>query len=161
MIQLDSGAVIGLKELQAKFKAMADEFSGEIRAEIAFVGAERIAEAVRGKIVQQDLVKSGQLLDSVEAYKINQWTAGVRVMMPYAAVHEYGLKNQIITARQRRFFWAMYGDTGDKMWKCLALSTTYTIPARPYFRPAIAQAKGEAVEEMAQFVLSMLEKYAE
>ena len=40
----------------------------------------------------------------------------------------------------------MYYETGDEMWKALALSTTYTlaaVPARPYFRPAIDENKKE------------------
>jgi len=67
----------------------------------------------------------------------------------YSAVHEYGLYNQVITPRQRRFFWAMWNQTKDEMWKALALSVTYTIPPRPYLRPAIDETRREAMRDTA------------
>ena len=154
-------AVIGLSDLVGKFQAMAKELSGEARSELALRGAEVIVDSVKQKIVQQGLVLEGELLNSVIATKINQWTAGAEVNMPYAAVHEYGLRDHVITDRQRAFFWTMYGGTGDKMWKCLALSTTYTIPARPYFRPGIDDGKRKAAVAMADALLDLLAKYGE
>lgn len=153
--------VIGLSDLVRKFGAMAKELSGEARSDIAVAGAEEIAESIKQKIVQQGLVLEGELLNSVKAFKVNQWTAGVEATMPYAAAHEYGLRNQIITERQRAYFWTMYAGTGDKMWKCLALSTTYTIPARPYFRPGIDEGKRRAVRAMTDALLDLLTKYGE
>ena len=151
--------VIGVNDLLGKFNAMAEGFSGELRSEVALRGAEEIADNVRQKIVEQDLVLYGELLNSVEACKVNQFTAGVRVTMPYAAAHEFGLENQIITPAQRAFFWKMYAGTGDKMWKCLAVSFTYTMPARPYFRPGVEQGKRQALEAMSEMVLSILTRY--
>ena len=40
------------------------------------------------------------------------------------------------TKRMESFFWAMYAETGDDMWKAMALADKITIPAHPYIRPA-------------------------
>ena len=110
-------------------------------------GAQVIAEATQENILEQDLYDTGELYDSVEWVKVNQYCVDIRVMAPHAAAYEYGYdggKVVTITDRQRGFFWYKWHETGNDMWKALALSTTYTlaaIPARPYFRPAIDENK--------------------
>jgi len=54
----------------------------------------------------------------------------------YRDIHEYG-GTFTITAKQRKFFWAMFYSTGADMFRGLALAKTYTVPARPYWNPAI------------------------
>lgn len=143
--------VIGVKEVEATFRNLLKGVKPSVKAEVLLAGAEVVAEEVRDNILDQELVDSGDLYDSIEVYKINQWSAGVRSKLVYAAVHEFGLENQLITEKQRRFFWFMFSSTGDDMWKALALSTTYTIPARPYFRPAVDS--GEVKREAALAVM--------
>lgn len=159
MARLRTTKVIGIKELSQKFQAMAKEMGGAAQSEITFAGALEIEEAVQQKIVERDLIETGNLLDSVRAFKVNQYTSGLLVDAVYAAVHEYGLFNQIITERQRRFFWAQFSGTGDEMWKALALSTTYTIPPRPYVRPGVTAGKPAARKAMAAKTLELLQKY--
>lgn len=148
--------VIGVKKVEEAFGRIFNGFKPSVRADILMVGAEVIAEGARDNILDRGLVKEGTLYDSVKAYKVNQWAAGVRVDAAHGAVHEFGLENQPITEKQRRFFWAMWAQTGDEMWKALALSVTYTIPARPYLRPAVVEKKGEAalaiMQEMASYM---------
>lgn len=151
-----AGNVIGLKELESQLKAMVKAVSPPEASEIMKVGAEEIAHHVRLNIREQGLVDEGTMLDSTEAYKINQYAAGVRVAVVYAAVHEYGLPQQPITDRQRAFFWYKYSQTGDKMWLALALSQTYTIPARPYFRRGVDTGKSDAVQVIAREVENRL-----
>jgi phage gpG-like protein len=151
--------VVGLKELNANFASMAESFSGPLRAEIAYVGAQVIAGYVKDAIVMAGLVESGALKDSVNAIKVNQWSAGVEVTAIYAAVHEFGLEKQPITDRQRGFFWAMFKETQDEKWRRLALSSTYTFPKRPYVRPGVEDGKGEALAAMADFVYTEIGKY--
>ena len=79
---------------------------------------------------------TGDFPSRIKTVKINQYRVDVTVDAVYGAVHEYG-GTFTITERQRRFFWARWYATGEEMWKALALSVTYTIPARPYLRPAI------------------------
>lgn len=50
--------------------------------------------------------------------------------VPYAEIHNEGgeVKQSItVTAKMRRFFWAMFADTKDEKWKFMALSKNATI----------------------------------
>lgn len=149
--------VIGRSEMEENTKEILRRFSHPETARIMLPGAEAIAMQVRKNIVKQGLVDTGELLGSVRAYMVNQFASGVIVDKVYAAVHEYGLQNWVITPKQRSFFWAMWYQEGDSLWKALALSETYTIPARPYFRPAIDEAKGEARKAIVKEINSRLE----
>ena len=91
---------------------------------------------------------SGDFPSAVKTRKINQFRVDVIVERIYAAVHEYG-GSFPVTDKQRGFFWAKHMETGDDMWKALALSTTYTIPPRPYLRPAIDEKQQAAIKAAA------------
>lgn len=157
--------VVGIKDLQAKFQDMATRVGGAERAEICLRGAEVIAEETRRNIIKRGLIEEGHLLGSVEAFKVNQWTAGVAVgrnseAAAYAATHEHGLEKQPITAKQRGYFmWRC--SAGEDMFCVLANKETYTIPKRPFLRPAVMSAKGDAREKMADHLLSVLREYEE
>jgi len=104
-------------------------------------------------VMAQGLYDTMALHDSIKPVKVNQYRVDVQAgdeEVVWAAVHEFGLDKQIITDRQRAFFWAMWSAEGDEMWKALALSETYTIPARPYLRPAVDTAKHAAMLTTAQ-----------
>lgn len=100
---------------------------------------------------------SGDFPSRIRTKKINQYRVDVVVEAVYAAVHEYG-GTFTVTPRQRRFFWAKYRETGEDMWKALALSVTYTIPARPYLRPAIDAERGYAMAITASTLAHRMEK---
>lgn len=156
-----SANVIGRRELQRDLKNIVRSIGPPEAAEVMLAGAEVIADGVRMHIRQQGLVDSGDLLGSVSAYKINQFAAGVRVSEIYAAVHEYGHvfgEDSPFTARMRRFFWAMWHETQDDMWKYMALSDTIEIPARPYFRPAVDEFKSRAVDAIADELRDRIER---
>lgn len=152
--------VVGAKELNAQFGRILNAFSPPEVAQIMLRGAEELAEEVKDHILQQGLVDEGTMYDSVKPYKVNQYSAGVEVDTPYAAVHEFGLEHQIATAKQIRFFWAKYAETGDEMWKALALKGWYTIPARPYFRPAVDTGKHRALEAIMREAAAVLTRLA-
>jgi hypothetical protein len=101
-------------------------------------------------VMKQGLYDTMELHDSIKPIKVNQFRVDVEVGAGHGAVHEFGLEKQVITPRQRRFFWAKFAETGDEMWKALALSETYTIPARPYLRPAADEQKHAAWLTVAQ-----------
>ncbi len=107
-------------------------------------GAWVIALQARDNALAQGLFDTGDLHDSIKPVKINQFRVDVEVGVIYGAAHEFGVTVEI-TPRQRAFFWAMWAETKDDMWRALALSTTYTIPARPYLRPAIDERSLTAV----------------
>lgn len=149
---------VGFGQLKQGLRAIAREFSPQAGiADSLEYGAWVIALQARDNAVEQGLFKSGELIDSIVPRRVNQFRVDVMVNVVYGAVHEFGLENQVITPKQRRFFWYQYALTGDEMWLALALSATYTIPARPYLRPAIdekshiaTQVVGRSVTEKAQ-----------
>lgn len=94
---------------------------------------------------------SGDFPSRIDTRKVNQYRVDIVVNAPYGAVHEYG-GTFIISKKQRGFFWARFAETRNTMWKALALSKSYTIPARPYLRPAIDAEKHNALKTAAQYL---------
>jgi len=152
--------VVGAAELEAKFGELLRAFKPPQVATIMLRGAQAIAEVIKDHILEQGLVDSGDMYNAVKGVKQNQYSAAVQIDVPYAAVHEYGLKNQVATAKQIRFFWAMWAAERDPMWKALALKGSYTIPARPYFRPAIDEGKDDALYAVMREAASVLTRIA-
>jgi phage gpG-like protein len=145
--------VLGLKDLEKNLKAIAKIIGGNELADSLAKGAMEIVWEAQKNVMAQGLYDTMALWKSIHPKKVNQYRVDVEVgndKVVYGAVHEFGLPNQPITDKQRRFFWAMYAKTKDTMWKALALSTTYTIPARPYLRPAIDTQKRAALTTVAQ-----------
>lgn len=141
---------LGFGQLNANMKALGRLVSpqGGIAESLTF-GAEVIRILAMDNAVAQGLIESGALIDSIITVKVNQFRIDIRVEVPYGAIHEYG-GTVTITERQRRFFWAMWMKTSDEMWLALALSTTYTIKAKPYVRPAIDEGRRMAAQETAR-----------
>ncbi len=75
----------------------------------------------------------------------------------YAAAQEFGYTGQI-TDRQRRFFWYKWYETRNPMWRALALSVEYTIPAHPYLRPALAESRKDAARLVLKSVVGELRR---
>lgn len=62
--------------------------------------------------------------------------------LPYANIHEFGGKiRQMISEKQRSFFWFKAYQTGEEKYKGMALGKelNINIKARPYFEPAIKE----------------------
>jgi len=106
-------------------------------------GARIVQQQAQKNAKSQGLYDTGNLHDSIQVSVVSPRDVQVAVGAEYGAVHEFGYTGTI-TAKQRKFFWAKYIETGDNMWKALALSTSYTIPARPYVRPAVDEKGWEA-----------------
>lgn len=91
------------------------------------------------------LMKSGRLRRSLRL-RVGQGWFEIYTDVPYAKAHNEGETiKQIVTARQRRFFWAMHSKAkklgkGEEagFWKSLALSQTLTIkmPKRQFMGPS-------------------------
>lgn len=133
---------IGFKDLTDNLKAIARAVvpQGGIASALD-AGANTILERAQDNIIARGLVDTGDLINSGKVVKINQFRVDILFAVIYAAVHEFGLQKQRITDKQRRFFVAMGIETGDQMWWALSAKDTYTIPARPYLRPAIDEGK--------------------
>jgi len=141
--------VIGLKDLEANLKAIAAVVGGAELADSLATGAQEIVWQAQQNAMAQGLHESGDLRDSIHTRKINQYRVDIVVGAVYGAAMEYG-QTQIVTDKQRRFFWAKFAETGDDMWKAMALSTKLVTPARPYLRPAIDTAKKAAILTVGQ-----------
>ena len=150
---MPASAVRGLDEFTAQMKRVASIIPGGELAEVIRGGAEVILEEAKDNIIRQGLVDTGALYDSGKTVKVNQYRVDIIFDRVYAAVHEYGLPKGgkgvfSATAKQIRFFWAKFLETGNTMWKALALKKGYTIPARPYLTPAIQSKTKETVKQM-------------
>lgn len=152
--------VVGYKELGAKLEKIAWTIRPQVGlADALEDGAWVIVLGARDNAVRQGLFLTGELIDNILPVKVNQYRVDVRSGAPHGAVHEFG-GTFTITDRQRRFFWAMYAQTNDDMWKALALSQTYTIPPRPYLRPAIDEHKQAALQAVGDSVRVKVEEAA-
>jgi len=143
----------GYKELSDNCKRIAQVIGGASLADSMATGAQEVLWQAQLNIMTQGLHETGALHDSGHLEKVNQYRVDVTFGskdVPYAAVHEYGLPNQEITLKQRGFFWYKFRETAETMWKGLALSETYTIPARPYLRPAFDEQWRAALLATAQ-----------
>ncbi len=150
--------VTGFGQLDRNLRAIGIEFSPQAGiADVLEDGAWVIALQARDNAVAQGLIRSGELVDSIVPRKINQFRVDVEVGVVYGAAHEFGV-TVIITPKQRGFFWWMYTATRDEMWRALALSASYTIPARPYVRPAIDTRRRMAIDVVGRSVLKKVQE---
>lgn len=142
--------VIGLSDLD---RALAEITTAIVHPQSGIVDAMEIGLQITVQraraYVRENFNTTGDFPKRIKTRKVNQFRVDLFVDAVYAAVHEYGLFEQVITDRQRRFFWAMWYETGNTMWKALALSVTYTIPARPYVRPAIDDTRDDVIRATA------------
>jgi|APHM01.1.fsa_nt_gi hypothetical protein len=136
-----------------------------------------LAQAVRSSF--KDGKRRGQIDVAITANGLT-WTKiiGTDDDLNYAAIHEYGgTINVPVTEKMRSFFWAKYYDAGGGAeefetaqgattaahWKGLALGaqkhSTFTIemPARPYARPAMADAEPEIQERTSQLFFDLMD----
>ena len=150
MAHAKESRVLGVQDLKGYFRGLAREAPGKMTADMIREGAGVILDAAKANVRATFKNQTGRLENSGKVVMVNQYSADIEFDAVYSAVHEYGLENQVITDRQRRFFWAMWYETAEPMWKALALSQTYTIPARPYLRPAVDTHKRKAADAMAK-----------
>ena len=141
--------IVGMDDFTRGMQSVMKALTPPNLADSLAAGGEVILHGVQENILEQELYKTGNLYDSVKVRKVNQYAVDILVDCEYGAVHEYGYTG-VITPKQRAFFWAKYSETSDTMWKALALSTSYTIPARPYVRPAVDEKMDEARLAVAQ-----------
>lgn len=148
--------VKGLGELQAAINAEINKL--EARKSTALrAGGDVIAERIKHKMYGLFEIGTGKMYKSVHVTTVSKEEVEVREgPLPYVFAQEFGLPNQPITPKQRRFFWAKFFETANSMWRALALSATYTIPARPHFRPGVDEAKHDAALAIADAVQAIL-----
>lgn len=81
--------------------------------------------------------------------------------LEYAGIHNEGGQIRVtVTAKSRRFFWAMYYQTGNDMWKGMALTKktqlTITMPERRFIgeSPVLDEMIRTVIENRLQKILS-------
>jgi hypothetical protein len=164
MVAVKRTAVKGLDELGDSFRSIARAVSPQGKlADMMLAGGEVGVTAVKLHILKQRLFKTGALLESVKAVKINQFRVDIIVDRVYAAAHEYGATIIVpVTAKSRRFFWAMYFQTNDDKWRAMALSkkTSFVveIKARPYVRPALKQERFSIIAAIQSELLNVIKR---
>lgn len=164
MVAVKKTVVKGLDDLGDSFRSIARAVSPQGRlADMMLEGGKVAVTAIKLNILKQRLFKTGALLESVKAVKINQFRVDVIVDRVYAAAHEYGATIIVpVTAKSRRFFWAMYFETNDGKWKAMALSkkTSFIveIKARPYVRPALKQERFSIIAAIQAELLGTIKK---
>jgi len=124
--------LIGYEDFSMTMKSVMRSLAPPNLAACLYAGGVVILHGIQENILEQELYKEGNLYDGVTVVKVNQYQVGLLVKGPaaeYWAVHEFGYTGHI-TPKQRAFFWAKHIETGDDMWKALALSTDYTIRYR-------------------------------
>jgi len=143
----------GIDEFTAQMKRVAAMIPQGDIADILVKGGDVIVEEAKDNVLRQGLVDTGALYDSIITVPIGKTRVDILVNVPYGAVHEYGLPKggrgvHSATAKQIRFFWAKFLETGNTMWKALALKKGYTIPPRPYITPAIKDKRKAVIKQM-------------
>jgi phage gpG-like protein len=93
----------------------------------------------------------GSIGRSIREASGDSW-AEVSSGLPYSAIHQFGgMPKPRVSQRSRKYFWAMFFETGNEKWKWMALSRktqfAVNIPARPYM-----QLTEEDVAEIAAMV---------
>lgn len=81
------------------------------------------------------LIKTGALRRSIRIVQTAANKVSVGTMLPYAQIHnEGGTIKQTVTAKQRKFFWAMYKQTQNEMFmrSAKAKQITIIIPQRKF-----------------------------
>lgn len=103
-----------------------------------------------GKPIRRRLTnRSGKLRDTIRIiepkFKSGAFEGGLiagRSSVPYARIHEKGgFTHPTVTRKMRRFAWAKYRQTGESVWRGIALTRksnlVVPIPKRPYITPAL------------------------
>jgi phage gpG-like protein len=86
--------------------------------------------------------------ESIRQVKVtgSKWQGVIGSKVPYAVIQEKGgTLHPTVTDRARGFFWGMYNETREDMWRRMAMSSaerfTTTIRARPFLKPAGEKAR--------------------
>lgn len=135
-----------IKEIQSKYKRLKRRLPRLVGQEAVnfFKGSFRLQGFKDGGRVRRwkkrrskdsgkaTLVGRGRLKKSINVIRAGQQTVIVGTKgVPYGQIHNEGGSMQI-SEKQRRFFWAKYKETGNDLYKNLAMATKIRIPKRQF-----------------------------
>lgn len=177
-----AGAVIGEKELIAKFRALSQQAQGETLVNTVMAGGTVLVNAVKDNIKKQGLIKTRNMSRSIHqevAEATNESaTVAVGTNLEYAAIHEFG---GTIQARNSKYLAIPVGSyTGSpRKYSDLSLRKTgggnlvmvdgegvvqyvlkqsVVIPAKPYLRPAADESHEKVTNVMMDAWKKQIEK---
>ena len=142
--------VLGDKELSQKLNAINQDITNEGLRTGLKAGGLLMTGYVKRNIVEQKLVDTGNLLNSIGLKDVALYDGGgyvnVGTNVVYARIHEFG--GVIKPVRAKMLSW-IDKETGKRIFAHKAV-----IPARPYMRPAIESHK----DDVAKTVIYYLKK---
>lgn len=159
--------IIGKKTLGRRFRKLSKVLTRGELLHSFMQGGFVFERGAKKRIRSQGLIDTGNLRDSTIAEPDVSVTKGVAVVIGprgviYAAIHEFGgVLHPRVTRKMRGFAWHKFKETGEPMWRAIALTRkarlTIKIPARPYMRPTFDEDKDRAVRAINK---SIAEKIA-
>ena len=142
----------GMDELLSDLDTLILLASADTMKELLFdVAQEVFVPLAKENIEEQGLVDTGELKEGIMALIDTRGGVLFTSTVDYAAIHEFGGETHpTVTEKMRAWAWATYYETGDPMYKAIALTRKETlnvvIPARPYMRPAVDEGQSDAKE---------------
>lgn len=124
--------VIGEAELQGKFDALLALGTSDELTDAMMRGGTILEAQVKRNIRKQGLVDTGNLRSSVAVAKLAAGLVAVFTNVVYAAIHEFGG----LAGRGR----------------------SVNIPARPYFRPAIDEARNDITDAVGDVLIGLIRR---
>jgi HK97 gp10 family phage protein len=129
-------------------------------------GGDVFERGAKSRIRKRGLIDTGNLRASTTA-EPDPRARHARVLVGpktvYAAIHEFGGTVQpSVTPRMRGWAWAMYRETGEGVYRGIALTRkkklNINIPARPYMRPTFDQDKKAAIKAIRKALTKMIDR---
>lgn len=155
--------VSGVVNLEKALGKLVKQVSGRQLVTALVKGGKVIEREAKLNIEEEELIDSGDLRGSIETEPVRgEEAVTVGTNKEYAAIHEFGgTVKPKVTPRMRSWAWAMYAETGEEVYKGIALTTKtnleITIPARPYLRPAVDDNEGEIIQNVAAAIKLLIE----
>lgn len=141
--------IVNLPQFEAQMEKLAEAGRGEALRRAADGGGEAMQELVTLNVRKQDLVDTGNLVNSIQKQPANLTGSGAEVLVGtntiYAPIHEFG---GVITPKTAK---ALVFQTEDGAWHTV---NKVTIPARPYMRPAVDEGKQRIADAVAAVLTS-------
>lgn len=160
-----SGTIVsGVVNLEKALGKLVKQVSGRQLVTALVKGGEVVEREAKLNVEEQELIDSGDLRADIQTKPVfAEEAVTVGTNKEYAAIHEFGgTVKPRVTPRMRSWAWAMYAETGEEVYKGIALTTKthleITIPARPYLRPAVDDHQDQIIQAVANAIKQMLLK---
>lgn len=139
-----ASTVIGQKATE---NYMRNAGAGAGRRSRVDIGPLRIVSGRLAKSLTQSEQRNPDAIEKIRQISSTKFQLRKGTSVEYAATHEYGdVRN--VTQKQKGYFFHRFNETGDSMWRAMALSDQLRYPKRPYLGPAATDA-GPIIQKRA------------